>query len=217
MFIQLCCIMMHHLKISFLLCNSRRGSLWPAGLIKGICLMALIGVDFRVDYKFDRLISIKWKLKKSDRNWKPLQVWNQLLLRSPCSPAGAAHGADVSWDIKQFESLIMSNIIIYKLVAVPPENIHIQQQSNFLLVYWSGFLLLWTILELSIESNMYFHKLSRQTPPHQVANGRWMTRNYRWSLYLSLDPCLDHQSQLIPTERRVQQCATWSLKQQSTN
>ena len=47
-----------------------------------------------------------------------------------------------------------------------------------LLVYWSGFLLLWTILELSIECNMYFHKLSRQTPPHQVADGQWMTRNH---------------------------------------
>ena len=41
-----------------------------------------------------------------------------------------------------------------------------------LLVYWFGFLLLWTILELSIECNMYFHKLSRQTPPHQVADSQ---------------------------------------------
>ena len=26
--------------------------------------------------------------------------------------------------------------------------------------------------------NIFFHKLSRQTPPHQVANCQWMTRNY---------------------------------------
>ena len=32
--------------------------------------------------------------------------------------------------------------------------------------------MLWTILELSIEFYMYFHKLSRQTPPHQVADGQ---------------------------------------------
>ena len=43
---------------------------------------------------------------------------------------------------------------------------------NFMLVYWSSFLVLWTILELSIEFYMYFHKLSRQTPPHQVADSQ---------------------------------------------
>ena len=48
------------------------------------------------------------------------------------------------------------------------------REMVIMLVYWSSFLVLWTILELSIEFYMYFHKLSRQTPPHQVADGQWM-------------------------------------------
>ena len=38
------------------------------------------------------------KVEEIKYELKPLQVWNPLLLHSPCSPVGAAHGADVSWD-----------------------------------------------------------------------------------------------------------------------
>ena len=52
------------------------------------------------------------------------------------------------------------------------ERTHFHIPSKIILVYWSSFLVLWTILELSIEFYMYFHKLSRQTPPHQVADSQ---------------------------------------------
>ena len=45
------------------------------------------------------------------------------------------------------------------------------------LVYWFGFLLLWTFGNHWIEFKIlyiYFHKLSRQSPPLQVVNGEWM-------------------------------------------
>ena len=48
----------------------------------------------------------------------------------------------------------------------------------FILVYWFGFLLLWTFGNHWIEFkilDIYFHKLSRQSPPLQVVNGEWMT------------------------------------------
>ena len=48
-----------------------------------------------------------------------------------------------------------------------------------IIVYWFGFLLLWTFWEplywIWNFSIFISHKLSRPTPPHQVVNGEWMT------------------------------------------
>ena len=67
---------------------------------------------------------------------------------------------------KGFLGKILSNSVSQKFLT------KVENRGNifYILVYWSSFLVLWTILELSIEFYMYFHKLSRPTPPHQVVD-----------------------------------------------
>ena len=67
------------------------------------------------------------------------------------------------------------------------------------------------LLFVSIELNflMALQRYRSATCRLQVPSSQ-LPISSRWSLYLSLALCLDHQSHLILTERRVQQC-TWCL------
>ena len=68
--------------------------------------------------------------------------------------------------------LIQSCVQVTCILSLIIKRIQVIIYNLKVLVYWSSFLVLWTILELSIEFYMYFHKLSRQTPPHQVADSQ---------------------------------------------
>ena len=75
-----------------------------------------------------------------------------------------------------------------------------------MLVYWSSFLVLWTILELSIEFYMYFHKLSRPTPPHQVVNRTLgFDMMHGWVFLLVAFRISERKPNLSPEQLREQQ------------